>query len=156
MLVSLYRVKLHLRVTSDDEDVTIGIYAMAAEHAALSYIDRKVYATQAELTAAITAAPGAFAAAVLAYNAAIDAAYLLTDEHETREAVRVACLAFDLSRITARQTHDGIVVNDAIVAAILLTTGHLYANRENSVMGVNISTLPNGADSLLMPYRVFA
>lgn len=47
----------------------------------------------------------------------------------------------------------GIIINDAIKAAVLLTLGHLYANREDVVSGVSVSQLPNGADRLLQPYR---
>lgn len=49
---------------------------------------------------------------------------------------------------------DPIVANKAIIAAILLTMGHLYANREASVVGVSVAELPQGARSLLMPHRV--
>lgn len=46
-----------------------------------------------------------------------------------------------------------IVVNDAIRAAILLILGHLYANREDSVIGTIASDLPMGSRSLLAPHR---
>lgn len=48
----------------------------------------------------------------------------------------------------------GIVVNDAIKAAILLTLGGLYSNREDVVTGVSVARLPNGAQYLLHPYRI--
>lgn len=43
-----------------------------------------------------------------------------------------------------------------IKQAILLMIGHLYENREDVViaMGVNIATLPRGADSLIHNYRM--
>lgn len=47
---------------------------------------------------------------------------------------------------------DGIIVNDVIKAAILLTVGHLYANREDVVPG-SVAALPMGAQYLLQPYR---
>lgn len=49
---------------------------------------------------------------------------------------------------------DGIVINAAIQAALLLIVGHLYANREDVVAGVSVAQLPNGSQYLLMPYRV--
>lgn len=49
---------------------------------------------------------------------------------------------------------DPIVVNDAIRAAMLLTLGHLYANRENVVVGSAVSEMKEGTRSLLWPYRV--
>lgn len=47
-----------------------------------------------------------------------------------------------------------MVVTDAIRAAILLTAGHLYANREDVVVGVSAAQLPSGAKSLLYPKRI--
>ena len=48
----------------------------------------------------------------------------------------------------------GIVINPAIQAALLLICGHLYANREDVVVGVSATQLPNGAQYLLQPYRI--
>ena len=48
----------------------------------------------------------------------------------------------------------GIAITFAIKAAVLLTLGHLYANRENVVIGTISSRLPFGALSLLEPYRI--
>ena len=58
--------------------------------------------------------------------------------------------------VAYRQVFDGIVVNDQIRAAVLLTVGHLYANREDAVVGASVSALPNGADYLLQPFKVYA
>ena len=43
---------------------------------------------------------------------------------------------------------------EPIRAAMLLTLGHLYENREGSVVGVSVNALPLGVASLLQPYRV--
>ena len=50
----------------------------------------------------------------------------------------------------------GIVVNDTIKSAVLLIVGHLYAQREDVVVGVSVAKLPNGAEWLLAPYQVYA
>lgn len=47
-----------------------------------------------------------------------------------------------------------MVINAAVKAAMLLTLGHLYANRENVVIGAASTVLDMGAHSLLWPYRV--
>ena len=47
----------------------------------------------------------------------------------------------------------GIVINPAIQAALLLIVGKLYACREDAVVGVSVTQLPNGAEYLLQPYR---
>jgi hypothetical protein len=49
---------------------------------------------------------------------------------------------------------DGVVINPAIQAALLLIVGHLYANREDVLAGVSVAQLPHGSQYLLMPYRV--
>lgn len=49
---------------------------------------------------------------------------------------------------------DPIVITKAITAACLLILGNLYANREDVVVGVSVSDLPQGSRSLLSPYRV--
>jgi hypothetical protein len=51
---------------------------------------------------------------------------------------------------------DGMVVNEAIKAAVLLIVGSLYAQREDVVVGVSVAQLPNGAEWLLAPYKVYA
>lgn len=47
-----------------------------------------------------------------------------------------------------------MVANDLIRAACLLIVGHLYANRENVVVGASVAQLPMGALELVTPYRV--
>lgn len=48
---------------------------------------------------------------------------------------------------------DPMVVNQAIVAAVLLIAGHLYRNRE-AVSSEAATELPMGAHALLWPHRV--
>lgn len=43
-------------------------------------------------------------------------------------------------------------VPKAIVAAVLLTTGHLFENREASIIGESAAELPLGVKNLLMPF----
>jgi len=152
MLLTLTTAKAHLRVTHDSEDALIGLYLLAAEQSAVSHLDRKVYADSAALAAAVAAAPAAFASAALAYITAFDAAMLLTGK-ELTEALRVADLAFRRTEIEVRQIHDGILMNEAIAAAVLLTLGTLFAAREDVVVGLSVAQLPNGASMLLQPYR---
>lgn len=96
--VTLQEAKEHLRVDGNGEDSVIQIKLDAAHEQAIEYLNRNVYATQADMEAA-------------------------NDEGRP------------------------VVVNASIKAAILLTVGHLYENRENSQM-------PNGARFLLTPWRV--
>ncbi len=48
---------------------------------------------------------------------------------------------------------DPMVVDDLIRSAILLITGHLYANREDVVVGAPVAELPMASRYLLQPYR---
>lgn len=154
--VTLAEAKLHLRVDGNDEDARIGGYINAAEQSAVSLLDRGVYVDGTALTAAKAAAPGALDTACAAYDAAIEAAQAMTDDALQAAATQTAENAWLKACVTYRQTMDGMVVNDAIKAAVLLTVGHLYANREDVVVGASVAALPNGADYLLQPYKVYA
>lgn len=104
MSLDLDTVKLHLRVDHTDEDDLIRIYLRAAEERVEQFLDRKVYATEVELTAAGDAS--------------------------------------------------GMVANGSTEAATLLIVGHLFASREDVVVGAPVSQLPSGSQYLLMPFRV--
>lgn len=73
--------------------------------------------------------------------------YLDRKFFQDAEALAAAVLAGDAGS-------DPIVINDAIIAACLLILGNLYANREDTVVGVSAVSLPNGSRSLLHPHRV--
>ena len=154
--VQLAEASLHLRVDCTDEDALILLYISAAEQAAINAMDRGVYADSTALQTAIAAAPAALAAATSAKEAAVAAAEALTDADEKAAALKAAENAYLRAKVAYRQVLDGIVVNDQIKAAVLLTVGHLYANREDVVVGASVSALPNGADHLLQPFKVYA
>lgn len=48
---------------------------------------------------------------------------------------------------------DPMVADDLIRAAILLITGHLYANREDVLTGVSVAEMPMNSLYLLQPHR---
>ena len=154
--VTLAEAKLHLRVTEPDEDALIGLYINAAEQAAIKALDRGVYADNTALQTAMTAAPAALTAATAAKESAITAAQAMTDVTEQAAALHAAETAYMRALVAYRQAFDGIVVNDQIKAAVLLTVGSLYAQREDVVVGVSVAQLPNGAEWLLAPYKVYA
>ena len=154
--VQLAEAKLHLRVDGIDEDALIGLYINAAEQAAIKALDRGVYADNTALQTAMTAAPAALTAATVAKEAAVAAAEAITDSTEKSAALQVAETAYMRALVAYRQAFDGIVVNDQIKAAVLLTVGSLYAQREDVVVGASVAALPNGADYLLQPFKVYA
>ena len=154
--VTLPEAKLHLRVDGTDEDALIGVYIAAAEQSAVSLLDRGVYADGTALGVAKAAAPAELTAATTTYTSAIAAAQSMADATEQAAATQAAEYAYLRAQVAYRQAMDGMVVNEAIKAAVLLIVGHLYANREDVVAGVSVAQLPNGAEWLLAPYKVYA
>lgn len=154
-LISLVLAKVHLRVEHCEEDMLIQAYLNAAEQTAIQYLNRNVYADSAALAAAIAAAPATLTAATATYDAAVAVAEAMENETESDIALEAAELAYAKAQNEARATHNGIVINDAIEAAVLLHTGQLYDNRE-SVTRATLSVVPMGWDVLLQPYRVYA
>ena len=154
--VTLAEAKSHLRVYGNDDDALIGIYIAAAEKSAVAIVDRGVYADDAAKEAAIDAAPAALSAATAAYTAAITAAHEMADACEQESAITAANTKYIRAQVAFRQVMDGIVADDIIKSAALLIVGHLYENREDVVAGQALSKLPNGAEWLLAPYKVYA
>ena len=154
-LVTLESAKLHLRVDSADEDALIGVYITAAEQMAIALLDRGVYADGTALGVAKAAAPGELDTAIAAYESAMAAAEALPGETAIAAAIQTAGHDLLRAKVAHRHAMDGMVVNEAIKAAVLLIVGHLYANREDVVVGVSVAQLPNGAEWLLQPYKVY-
>lgn len=154
--VTLPEAKLHLRVDSADEDALIGVYITAAEQMAIALLDRGVYADDTALGVAKAAAPGELDTAIAAYESAIAAAEALADETAKAASIQTAGNGLLRAKVAHRQAMDGMVVNEAIKAAVLLIVGHLYVNREDVVAGVSVAQMPNGAEWLLQPYKVYA
>lgn len=155
MLIDLATAKQHLRADGSDEDAILVLYIGAAERAALEFVERNIYADQTALNAAIAAAPAALTAATTAYAAALTAADLIVNSVEQAAAIKVANDSYAAAQTQHRMTQAGIVANDLVKAAMLLTLGTLYAAREDVVIGASVSSLPSGACQLLQPYRVY-
>ena len=154
--VTLAEAKLHLRVDSADEDALIGVYITAAEQMAVALLDRGVYADGTALGVAKAAAPGELDTAIAAYESAMAAAEALADETAKAASIQTAGNGLLRAKVAHRHAMDGMVVNEAIKAAVLLIVGSLYAQREDAVVGVSVEQLPNGAEWLLAPYKVYA
>ena len=154
--VTTSEAKLHLRVDSADGDALIGVYITAAEQMAVALLDRGVYADGTALGVAKAAAPGELDTAIAAYESAIAAAEALADETAIAAAIQTAGNGLLRAKVAHRHAMDGMVVNEAIKAAVLLIVGSLYTQREDVVVGVSVAKLPNGAEWLLAPYRVYA
>lgn len=147
-IVTLADAKLHLRVTGDDENTLIQAHLNAAEMLAASWMGRSIYADSAALSTARAAVPAALSAATTAYIAAVDAAALLEDATEAGIALDAAEQDYQKAQTVARMTHSGVVINDLIKAAVLLTVGALYADRETAEP-------PRAAQHLLQPHKLY-
>lgn len=140
---------------AEPEDVTL-VQALlsAAEEAAMQFLQRRFYVDQPALDVAKADALDRTLAARAAYQSAtaqaelpenVDICMMLKDR--ARQALADAYQAVDMDEF-------GIVINPAIQAACLLKLGHLFANREEVVIGATPAELPMASKSLLMPYRI--
>lgn len=152
-LVSLAQARAQVRVETDYPEDQLAPYIDGAVDAAQAYLNRVVY----ESSEALAAARDAYAAAVSeagdARSAANDSAAEIADEDEQAAALRIAELQYQEAMKAAEGCIHGVVVNGSIRAAILLTLGNLFANRESVVTGVTVAELPLGVIPLLRPYR---
>ncbi len=153
-IVTLSEAKLHLRVTDSAEDTLIQVWLNAAERAASQWMSRFVYADAGSLTTAKNGVQAALSAATTAYESAISAAEQLDSDVEMDIAVGAADDAYLNAQATARMTHAGIVLDEGIKAAVLITLGHIYVKRDDD-QGQEEVDLPVAARSLLQPYRVY-
>lgn len=142
----------HLRA-EDEDRILVEAQLGAAEEQASQYMQRRLYADQAALDAALATVPAAITSTRARYEeavASIEVIPLLEDRYGSRER---AARAFADARAAVEMVARGIVINDAIQAACLLALGHLYANREDVVIGTITAELPMGSRWLLGPYR---
>ncbi|SDB54396.1 head-tail connector protein [Pseudomonas sp. NFACC13-1] len=126
----------------------------AAEEAAQQFLHRRFYVDQAALDEAqldviqrTRDARGVLAIAADAANAVEN----LTDRCRLKDQ---ALERYTNTIAEIDMVANGIVINAAITAACLLKLGHLFANREEVVVGVTAEELPHASKSLLMPYRI--
>lgn len=153
-LIDLPTAKAHLRLDDDFPDELVDPYLMAAEMAAQEFMNRLVFATEADLAAAIAGVPEKLSAAGIAYREAMEAAQAMDDMAVQCRAEAGAQFRYFQANELARATYSGIVMNDLIKAAMLLILGHLYENRQDVQAGVSSVQIPMGSQSLLWPYRV--
>lgn len=143
----------HLRLVGVDVGADITLKAEAAEQAAIGYLDRAVYADQGQLDTAVALVPAALATAKATYDAADAAATLIAD---TDLCLIEKTHAFDVylkARFAAARIRRGMVINSAVLSAMLLILGDLWESREDTVIGASATRLPNGARCLLDAYR---
>lgn len=146
----------HLRAESEDLfDVQSKLDS--AEDAAAQFLNRRIYVDDASLAAAMATVVGLRSQYRLNLGAALQAAAVIENYEDRCMAELDARSQHEESLRAAAMISRGVVLNKSITAACLLTLGHLWANREDAVTGINTSSvieLPHGSRSLLVPYRV--
>ena len=152
-LLTIEQCRRQCRVDGNYDDALLGDLLASSEDAASAYLNRAIFSDEAAFDAALTAMPGSAAANMLAYNNAVAAAALESDP--TKAAVMTAIAEGRLAAQGMAQERilSGIVANGSILVAIRLTLGHLYANREEVVIGASVAELPMGAKAFLRHYR---
>lgn len=143
----------HLRADPEDQ-VLVQAQLDAAEEAAMQFLNRRFYLDQVALDEARAGVPAIMQQAKGAHAAAVAAA-----EAEHDHTLR--CRLIEHARQALAEAYDqadaiayGMVLNPSIQAACLLKLGHLFANREEVVIGTIATELPIASQHLLMSYRI--
>jgi hypothetical protein len=152
-IIALPTAKAHLRLESDYPDDQVQGKLDAAESAAAQFLNRGIFKDAEALETAVAAVPAALVAASAAYQAALAAAGEIEDSVARCAAEAYACRVYRAAQMAASETYAGIVINPQVEAAILLTLGHLFENRQDVQQGT-VQLLPIGATQLLFPFRV--
>ena len=153
-VTTLAEAKLHLRVTDSVEDTLLQTWLNASERAASQWMGRYLYADSGALTTAKSSVQTDLTAATASYESAITAAEALTNEVEQEIAIRAAMDAYSAAQAKARMTHFGVVVDENIKSAVLVTLGALYVSRDEDASQAEVD-LPKTARFLLQPYKVY-
>lgn len=153
-LLTIEQARAHCRADAND-DLLLTIYVNAAEAAVEGLANRKIFATPEERVAAIADLPTVMAEAYTAHIAALNAAASLPTTEDKELAVDIADAALNAAKSDKNRTLHSIVVNDDILSAVLLLTGHFYRNREENVTGQGEVAQPlvMGAENLMYRYR---
>ncbi|MNL02961.1 hypothetical protein D3C87_1234830 [compost metagenome] len=125
----------------------------AAESAVAGYLNRAIFLTRAELVAAQDALPQAAGDAQEAYEAAVAAAENFGNLAARQMAISLAMERMQEAKVGFQRLLLGMVATPRIEAAVRLTLGNLYANREEVVVGASAVRLPQGVPELLRPDR---
>jgi hypothetical protein len=154
-LITLEQAKQHLRVDGDAENALIEVYANAAERLVAEYANRNLYPNAGALVTALGSISANVNEAYANYDVARLAADSVTHPGERDFARGAAVMELDMRMAEARRTRHGIVATDDIIAAILLTLGTLYGNRED-VSEASAREIPLNARWIMDNHRMLA
>lgn len=150
MFITIEIAKQHLRIDGTDADADILLKIGAAERSAIEYLQCNVYADQTALDTAIAAVPVTLAAAKATYDAACLVAVEIVDVDLSLMEQAHAMSLYMRAVYAATRTRQGVVINELIIAAMLLILGRLFEVREDD------AEVPRAAQDLLSPFRCYA
>jgi len=149
-LLTLSQARAHLRIDGTASDADLLLKIEAAERSAVEYLGCNVYEDDTDLARAIAAVPAMLSAAKSAYDAAYAVAVAIDDADLSLIEQEHALSVYSRAVNAATRTRNGVVVNELILAAMLLILGWLYETREDA------TEMPRAARDLLHPYRCYA
>lgn len=149
-ILTLAQAKAHLRIDGSASDADLSLKIEAAERAAVEYLGCDLYEEDYELAAAIAVVPATLVAAKAAYDVAYASAVAIEDCDLSLMEQNHAASVYARAVYKAVRTRNGVVVNELILAAMLLIVGWLYETREDG------SEIPQAARDLLSAYRCYA
>lgn len=146
-MIDIDVIRQHLKLDEGDiEDDLLAQYTASAVRTCETYCNRVFYADEAAREAGRDKAWDDLLQARVDRDTARDLAEddcrLLGIIEDTYNSAVADCLS---------RTH-GVIVDDTIRAAILMTIGHFYRNRQNVVVGANVAQIPMDAERILQPY----
>lgn len=154
-LLTVEQCRAHCKIEVLDEaiDAELMEKLASAEVASADFLNRALFADDAARAAALAALPAAAAAAQDEFDTAMAAADAEANAAAADAMRAIAREQLAQAQTAARHTVVGIVADDAVLAAVRLTLGHLWANREDVVIGATAVEIPAGARALLRPKR---
>ena len=152
-VISIETAKTHLRVDDDTGDDVL-LKLESAIDSAEQYLNRKVFESSEALQTERNKVADLIVSAQTGYNQSIASADLISDWEYRNILKDTAKNNKKAAMRNIRMIESGIVINPSIEIGILMILGHLYANREDVVVGLGAAEIPKSSKAFLDPYRV--
>lgn len=151
--VTLDECDQHCKTDGEDLEM-LTVYADAAEASCIALCNRAVFVDAAARDAALDGIQAGVEAARTQYDEAVTAAEAIDDAEVRCYMLNLAKSRYDKELLVQMGISQGVVAGPDFKAAVLLTVGHLYRNREDVVTGSGAGAvaLPRGARDILQHY----
>lgn len=140
--------------TDEYQDADVEAAATRAEAACVAFCNREIFVDASALASALLAMPTTAQGQYNSYTAALAAAEDITDEITKSMTIAVATDTYRRALNDQNRTRVAKVAGDDFKAAVLLTLGHLWRNREDVAAGQGATAveLPMNSKWYLAPY----